>query len=50
LRTALAGVLDDPDLRRRLRRGARAARAALPGWDDTVAIAHRALLGAAAPA
>lgn len=37
LAEALSGWLDDADLRQRLRRAARARRAALPGWQTTTA-------------
>jgi glycosyltransferase involved in cell wall biosynthesis len=43
LRRALARVLDEPELRRRLQEGARAATAALPSWDAAAATVHAAL-------
>jgi glycosyltransferase involved in cell wall biosynthesis len=45
LRAALQRFLDEPDLARRLRRGAAAARERLPRWRDTAARVERAILG-----
>jgi glycosyltransferase involved in cell wall biosynthesis len=50
LRRAVMSVLDDPDLRQRLRGGALAARAALPRWDDTARSVDEALREALVPA
>jgi glycosyltransferase involved in cell wall biosynthesis len=48
LRTALDRCLHDPDLLHGLRRGARAARQALPSWRDTAVRVAGALHGSTA--